>query len=113
MSFLSQFDALHEQAAVITWLSDFDRYDYVDGMRFLLDDYDKHNCFNPKGAQSTATGCVLAVVGRLFDRRVIAIDVGYCTVIPVPERRSLHPELPHFRKSRLRVKGNYSSASRR
>jgi hypothetical protein len=57
MTFLSRFDAFHEQAIKITGLSDFGSEEYVVPM-LLLADYDKHGQFTPIGEQITAGGMV-------------------------------------------------------
>jgi Sulfotransferase family len=65
-SFLSRFDEFHEQAVKATGLDDFGPTEYVEPMRLLLADYDKHGQFTPIGEQITAGGMVGLLIARLF-----------------------------------------------
>ena len=66
MSFLSRFDAYHEQAAQLTKLSDFGSIDYVVPMKLLLADYDKYCPHTPKGEILSSGGIIGLLVSRLF-----------------------------------------------
>jgi hypothetical protein len=66
MTFLSQFDALHEQAVKACGFDDFGPTDYVEPLKLLLSDYDRYCHFSEIGAQITAGAIVGHLVGRLF-----------------------------------------------
>lgn len=66
MSFLSQFDAFHEQASQITGLDDFGDRDYVEPLKLLLSDYDQHSRFSESGAMFAGGAIVGMLIARLF-----------------------------------------------
>lgn len=66
MNFLSHFDLFHEQAAAATGFDDFGPNDYVEPMRLLLADYDRHAHFSETGAAMVAGEIVGKLVGRLL-----------------------------------------------
>lgn len=69
MTFLSQFDALHEQATKAAGLDDFGPADYIVPMKLLLSDYDNGNRFNPLGEQMICGAMVGLLVSRLIARQ--------------------------------------------
>lgn len=66
MGLLSRFDELHELAAQASGLDDFGAADYVEPMRQLLADYDRHNRIPPEGEALIAGDIIGQLVGRLF-----------------------------------------------
>jgi Sulfotransferase family len=69
MSFSSQFDAFHEQAAKATGFDDFGAADYIEPMRLILSDYDKYSHFSEAGVQMMSAGIVGLLIGRLFSEQ--------------------------------------------
>jgi hypothetical protein len=66
MTFLSQFESLHEQASKATGWNDFGPADYIEPLKLLLSDYDKHTRFNPLGEQMACGQIVGLLIARLF-----------------------------------------------
>lgn len=66
MNFLSQIDEFHRLASQATGLNDFGSQEYVEPLRLLLSDYDKHCEFNQVGVAMIKAGIIGPLVGRLF-----------------------------------------------
>ncbi len=66
MTLLSQFDALHDQAAKATGLDDFGSDDYVEALKLFLSTCDKDQRFNQLGQQMTSAATVGTLSARLM-----------------------------------------------
>ena len=69
MSFVSSFDALHEQAMKASGFDDFGTTDYVEPLKLLLADYDEYNQFTELGVQLVNGWTVTSLIGRLFSQQ--------------------------------------------
>ena len=81
MTLLSQFDAMHEQAAKATGLDDFGANDYAEPLKLLLSTFDRGGRLDALGEQMTIGAITGILIGRLLAHKGFSAHPDFATAL--------------------------------